>query len=115
MSILEELNTLVEGLGLPVETGVFSEQPPETYIVLTPLNDEYALYADNYPQADIHQVRLSLFCYRNYLNTKAALSEALLAADFTVTERRYMGREDDSGYHQYIVDVEKEYTTQEEE
>lgn len=115
MSILEELNTLIDALLIPVETGVFSKDPPETYVVLTPLNDEYDLFADNTPQMDIQQVRLSLFSRGNYLSTKNAITAALLDAAFTITERRYIGREDDSGFHHYSVDVEKEYTNTKED
>lgn len=115
MSILEELNTLIDGLSIPVETGVFSKDPPETYVVLTPLNDEYGLFANNTPQMDIQQVRLSLYSRGNYLSAKNTLSSALLDAEFTITERRYIGREDDTGYHHYSIDVEKEYTNYEED
>jgi len=114
MSILEELNNLIETLDIPVETAVFSKNPPETYIVMTPLIDTYGLFADNAPLADIQQVRLSLFSKVNYISIKNTLSQTLLGADFTIIERRYIGREDDSGYHHYSIDVEKEYTTEEE-
>ena len=29
MSLLSELKTVIEAVGLPVETGVFSDEPPE--------------------------------------------------------------------------------------
>ena len=115
MSILEELNSLIDGLSIPVETGVFSKDPPETYVVLTPLNDEYGLFADNRPQMDIQQVRISLYSRGNYLSLKNTLAAALLDSEFTITERRYIGREDDTGYHHYSIDVEKEYTNNEED
>jgi len=31
MSILSELNSLLDGLGIPIETGVFSGVPPDEY------------------------------------------------------------------------------------
>ena len=31
----------------PVETGVFSDAAPDTYLVLTPLSDTFDLHADN--------------------------------------------------------------------
>ena len=39
MSLLSELNTIAESCGVPVETGVFSDAAPDTYLVLTPLSD----------------------------------------------------------------------------
>ena len=34
-------------------------------------------------------------------------------AGFTITLRRYIGREDDSGYHHYVIDMDKEYMIKE--
>ena len=39
MSLLSEIKAAVTGCGLPVETGVFSGEPPEEYVVVTPLAD----------------------------------------------------------------------------
>jgi len=52
MSILSELNTLLTPV-LPVETGVFSGVPPNEYLVLTPMTDEFVLFGDNKPLIDI--------------------------------------------------------------
>lgn len=115
MSALSELMGIVESLGIPVETGAFSEKLPRIYVALTPLSDTYGLFADNEPLLDVPQVRLSLFCQGNYLSTAKGLTTALLEAGFTVTDRRYIGREDDTGYHHYSVDAEKEYSIKEED
>lgn len=60
MSILAELNTLLTPV-LPVETGVFSGVPPDEYLVLTPMTDEFALFGDNCPLNEVAEVRISLF------------------------------------------------------
>ena len=39
MSMLQELNTIVENAGLPVETGVFSGTAPDEYVVVTPVSE----------------------------------------------------------------------------
>jgi len=44
---------------------------------------------------------------------KGQLSNALLAADFVITDRRYIGHEDDTGYHHYAIDVAKLYRLEE--
>ena len=49
MSLLSEIKAAVTGCGLSVETGVFSGEPPEEYVVVTPLADTYELHADNLP------------------------------------------------------------------
>ena len=109
MSLLSELKIVIEAVGLPVETGVFSDEPPDEYVVVTPLADTYELHADNLPEYEIQEARLSLFSRDNYLKRKKQLSKALLAADFTITDRRYIGHEDDTGYHHYAIDVAKLY------
>ena len=113
MSILSELNTLFEAANIPVETGVFSGVPPDEYLVLTPLTDTFAVYGDDKPLADINEVRISLFSKNNYLQRKNQLVRMLLQADFVITDRRYIGHEDDTGYHHYAIDVAKEYETEE--
>ena len=113
MSALSELNHILECCRIPVETGVFSKAPPETYAVLTPLIDVFDLYADNLPGVDISEVRISIFTKKNYLTFVSLLVSDLLTAGFTITERRHLGHEDDTGYHHYAIDVAKEYLMEE--
>ena len=110
MSILSELTALISGLGVPVETGVFSDVAPDEYVVITPLTDIFELYSDNQPDFETQEVRLSIFSKHNYLELKSKIVTALLSADFTITERRYIGHGDDSGYHNYSVDTAKIYS-----
>ena len=113
MSLLSELKIVIEAVGLPVETGVFSDEPPDEYVVVTPLADTYELHADNLPEYETQEARLSLFSRGNYLKRKKQLSKALLSADFTITDRRYIGHEDDTGYHHYAIDVAKLFRLEE--
>ena len=113
MSLLSELNTIAGGCGIPVETGVFTDPAPDTYLVLTPLSDSFDLHADNQPSIDVQEVRLSLFCKENNTKIKNRLVKAVLNADMTITDRRYIGFETDTGYHHYAIDVAKSYTWEE--
>ena len=113
MSLLSELNAIAKDKGIAVETGVFSKTPPTEYLVLTPLVDSFDLHADNTPGIDIQEVRLSLFTQGSYTKWKNVLVRALLAADITITDRRYIGHEDDSGYHNYAIDVANYYEMEE--
>lgn len=113
MNLLSEIKTVVEGCGVPVETGVFSDTPPDEYVVVTPLTDTYELHADDYPGYETQEAQLSLFSKGNYLQRKKQLSNALLAADFVITDRRYIGHENDTGYHHYAIDVAKLYEMEE--
>ena len=113
MSLLADLNAIASKLGIAVETGVFSDTPPSEYLVLTPLVDTFDLHADNAPGTDIQEVRLSLFTKGSYTKWKNAIVRALLAADITITDRRYVGHADDSGYHNYAIDVANYYEMEE--
>ena len=115
MSILEELNSVLSGIGLKVETGKFSDTAPSEYVVLTPLTDSFDLYADDIPRYDISEVRVSLFSRGNYTKRVKQLVKALFSAGFTITERRYIGHDDSTGYFNYSVDIAKEYITNLEE
>jgi len=109
MSIFAELDALVTGLGLPVETGVFSGKAPEEYVVLTPLGDSFPLHCDNRPEYETQEVRLSLFCRGNYLTRKRQITKALIQAGFTITDRHYAGRDDETQYHNQSIDCSKLY------
>lgn len=113
MSLLSELNAVAESLDIAVETGVFTDTAPNEYLVLTPLVDTFDLHADNTPGVDVQEVRLSLFTKGNYTKRKNQIVRALLAADITITDRRYVGHEDDSGYHHYAIDVANHYEMEE--
>lgn len=109
MSILEKLNTLLTGIGLSVETGAFSGSPPDEYAVVTPLSDTFELHADDRPGQETQEARLSLFSKESYTARKNQIVRSLLENDFTITDRRYIGHEDDTGYHHYAIDVAKLY------
>lgn len=111
--LLTTLKTIADELRIPVETGVFKGAAPDCYAVLTPMADTFELYADNKPNHEVQEVRISLFDKGNYLRTKNALVRALLYADITMTDRRYIGHEDDTRYHHYAIDAAKEYETEE--
>ena len=113
MSILSELNSLLDGLGIPAETGVFSAAAPDEYAVVTPLADIYEVHADNHPCFEVQEARLSLFSKKNYIRRKNRIAAALLAAGFTITDRRYIGYENDTDFHHYAIDVAKAYLVKE--
>lgn len=113
MSILKDINTLLSTIDIQIETGYFSGIPPDEYIVITPMVDTFEVFADNLPQAETQEVRLSLFCKNNYISRKNQLARILLEAGFTITDRRYIGHEDDTKYHHYAIDVAKNYEMEE--
>ena len=113
MSLLSDLNEVLMPLDIPIETGIFSGAPPDEYLVVIPLTDIFEVHADNRPSFDVQEVRISLFSRGNYQRRKRQITVALLNADITVTERRYIGFEEDTKYHHYAIDVMKEYEMEE--
>lgn len=112
MSLLNELNALIVPI-LPVETGIFSKAAPERYAVITPMSDSFELFSDDRPRLETQEARLSLFDKGNYTGIKNQIVKSLIVADFTITDRRYIGHEDDTGYHHYAIDVAKNYELEE--
>ena len=108
MSLLSELNTIISPL-VPLETGVFSDPAPDKYAVITPMVDTFELYTDDKPRHEVQEARISLFDKGSYTALKNQIVRILLDADFIITDRRYVGHEDDTGYHHYAIDVAKNY------
>lgn len=115
MSILEELQIVLGSLPTPIETGVFSEKAPDAYMVVVPLADTFGLHADNEPSFDIQEARISIYTKGSYTALKNKVVRRLLACDFTVTGRQYIGYETETGYHHYNVDAAKYYEFSKEE
>jgi hypothetical protein len=113
VNILSELTALLTGLGVPVETGVFSDVVPDEYVVITPLADTFELFASDRPGYDQQEARLSIYSKGNYLALKSSIQSALLTADFTITMRQYIGHEDDISFHHYALDCAKIYPIEE--
>jgi len=113
MSLLSELNSILDPLDIPVETGVFSESPPDEYLVITPMSDRLDLFADNQNYMIVSEARLSLFTKKNYNKRKKELTKVLQVGGMTITDRQYVGYENDTKFHHYAIDVMKEYETEE--
>lgn len=114
MNILSDIKELLTPLGIPIETGVFSGTAPDSYIVLVPLADSFPLNADDMPQTDSQELRITIFSKTNYIQTKNKITAMLLSAYFYITDRRYNGYDSDTKYHQYTIDVSKNYEITEE-
>lgn len=113
MSLLAEIKSIAKGLNIRVETGAFSDKAPDEYTVLTPLSDGFEMHCDNLPEYEIQEVRISIFSKGNYTALKYKLTASIFKADISITDRRYIGHEDDTGYHHYAVDTAKSYIMEE--
>ena len=111
--ILTELTALLSSI-LPVETAIFSGKTPPEYAVLTPLIDTDTLFGDNCPGVEVQEVRISIYTKHNYISLKNGITKMLYNNDFVITEKRYIEREDDTGYFHYCIDAAKQYILEEE-
>ncbi|MDR6939457.1 hypothetical protein [Arcanobacterium hippocoleae] len=110
-ALLEQLTNIADKLDLPFEIGLFTTTPaPDTYLVTTPLADVLDVFADNQPSVEIEEVRLALFTRSNYLDLRNRITRALLDAGLTITARRYVGFETNTGFHHYAIDVAAHHT-----
>lgn len=105
--LLTQLTHIAQRLGIPSAVGVFPQSPaPDTFVVFTPISELFEFHADNTPQVDTSEVRLSLYTTHNYLKLAERLTQAVLDADLTVSARRYVGFEADTGYHHWALDIQ---------
>ena len=113
MSILADVKKLLEPLSVPIATGVYKGTATDTYIVLVPLSDTFELHADNTPNAEVQELRISIYANGNYKKLTNQIVKILLNAEFTVTDRRYIGYETETDYFHYVVDIAKNYELEE--
>lgn len=105
-ALLECLASIADRIGLPFAVGLYTATPaPDTYLVATPIADTLSVFADNTPGVEVEEVRLALFTTGNYLDLRDRLTRALIDAGLTITVRRYVGFEADTGFHHYAIDV----------
>jgi hypothetical protein len=112
-NILTELNELLTNVGVTFETGAFGGKAPEEYVVIVPLADQLNLFANNRPETEVQEARLSLYCKGNFIKLRNRLTKALLESDFTITDRRYVGYEESAKLHHYAIEVAKNYELEE--
>ncbi|MCL1878153.1 MAG: hypothetical protein FWF80_04790, partial [Defluviitaleaceae bacterium] len=94
---------------VPFETGHFGGVPPDEYVVIIPLADNFNLSADNLPQVDVQEARLAIYSKENYYPLRDKITAALLDEDFTITDRRYIEFESDTRFHHIVIDSQKAY------
>jgi len=113
MTILAELNILLSNMSIQTETGKLSDKATDEYVVLVPISDNFSFFCDDKPKYETPEVRLSIFTKGNYMRLKKKIVKGLLQNNFTITDKRYVEFENDTGYHHYNIDVAKYYEMEE--
>ncbi|MBQ8836279.1 MAG: hypothetical protein IJ002_02065 [Clostridia bacterium] len=112
MSLLKDLMDIVSR-HLPTETAIYNSTAETDYAVLTPLSDTFGFHSDNRPNYDVQAVQISMYTKGNYRIVKNQIIRDLLNADITITGRRFIGYESDTGFYHYAIEVEKYYELEE--
>ena len=113
MTVLSELNTLLSDMSIKTETAKLSDKALDEYVVLVPISDNFSLFCDDKPKYETSEVRLSIFTKGNYMQLKKRIVNGLLNNNFTITDKRYVEYENDTGFHHYNIDVAKYYEMEE--
>ena len=114
-SLLSDLKRLIDGLGIRCETGVLTGKAPDTYTVLTPIQDYYSVEGDDVPLDEVQEVRISLYTKNAWRSLKRSIEKACIAAGLCIVGRRYVEREDDTGFFHYAIDIANCYSLEQEE
>jgi hypothetical protein len=111
MTFLEELNTILTAIDVPLGFGVFPEHAGSQFIVYYPMDDQTALSADDdQTLIERHEARIGIYVRNaDYEPLKNTVKAALIQKDFTVTSSRYVDFENSTGYHHYNIDAFKLY------
>lgn len=111
MSLLSEIKSAVAAAGFTVEAGRFSASPPSLYAVLIPLPTRTTLSCDDAPTREQENARIAIYTRDDQITAHASsVVAALRAAGINITDRSYVGVDDDTGMYQYDVDAAKEYS-----
>ena len=81
-------------------------------MLLSLSSDTFDVHSDNCPQYEIQEGRFRYLAKRTIKYERISLSVRSWMQT-SVTDRRYIGHEDDTDYHHYAIDVAKEYKLQE--
>lgn len=109
MSIYELIIQTLKPLDILVSMQQNKDKASSRYVTMIPLYDNYEVFADNKPTLEVSQVQLAIFAKGNYLDLVAEINKALIEADFTITNRKYIEYEEDIKLHHYVIDVAMEF------
>lgn len=108
MTVYQTINSILSELKIPCETLEFKKAPqPDTFVVLTPISDDFDLYAGDSPTVEVNSVRINLYTKRNFIKTVRDITNALFLNDFSVTDRRLANFDKDTRYSHYAIECEK--------
>lgn len=106
MTLNERIIAAIAPLDIPVSVMVHAvdKGKSDRFIVMIPQTDDIE-YADDMPMNFTENIGLQLYCKGNYLGFRDEVTNALTAADITITGRRYLEYEEDTEYHHYIIEA----------
>lgn len=108
-NILSEATGIINNMGVEVQTAVYSEKPPDKYVVIVPIEDEFAEFADNKPTLDKQSARIVILNKENPYRLRNNIVKALWNAGFSILTRKYSGFDAETKHHIMYVEIEGGY------
>ncbi|MEL7609494.1 MAG: hypothetical protein AAGU74_08295 [Bacillota bacterium] len=107
--MITDIIAAIAPLNLPIAVGMYetTDDYPEKYIVITPLEERNDDIADDAPLTETEAADVNLYCRGDYQATKSSMKDLLETAGFYFADRRYVMYETDTKHHHYVFTIEK--------
>lgn len=112
--IVNDIYTALTNLKIPAQIGDYqtTAELPDVYVVIIPLYNEFTS-ADDVPDFDIQQASIEIYSKGMWRTSVKQICDECIAMGLVVHERRYIGRNEETGYFQYSVTFEQAYDLEE--
>ena len=107
--IISDLVTALTSLQIAVQVGDFKGSSlPDTFVVIIPLFNSFES-ADDLPDFDVQQAATEIYTKGDWRSTVNSICGECISRGLLVHERRYIGRNEETGYFQYSITFERSY------
>lgn len=112
--IISDIYTALQTLEIPAQIGDYqtTSDLPDVYVVIIPLFNQFQT-ADDVPDFDVQQASIEVYSKGMWRSTVKQICDACISKGLLVHQRRYIGRNEETGYFQYSVTFEQAYDLEE--
>ena len=109
-NIISDIYTALTTLQIPAQIGDYQTTSalPDTYVVIIPLYENFET-ADDTPDFDVQQASTEVYTKGMWRSTVKSICDECISMGLLVHERRYIGRNEETGYFQYSITFENAY------
>lgn len=108
--IISDIYSALTTLKIEVQIGDFQTTSalPDIYAVIVPLSEDYET-ADDEPDFDVQQASAELYTKGMWRTAVNNICGECIKRGLSVNARRYIGRNEETGYFQYSITFEEAY------